>query len=61
MAKTGQNINIGGAASAEDKFYEARYKALGEEFVEIRKKSGKAAANNLTIKALKQLYQYQSL
>ena len=57
LAKTGQNINIGGAASAEDKFYEARYKALGEEFVEIRKKSGQAAANNLTIKALKQLYQ----
>ena len=57
MAKTGQNINIGGAASAEDKFWEARYKALGEEFVDIRKKSGQAAANSITIQALKQLYQ----
>ncbi len=57
LAKTGQNINIGGAASAEDEFYKQRYKALGTEFAEIRKKSGQAGANNLTIQALRQLYQ----
>ena len=53
----GVNVTTGGADSAENEFYKKRYQALGEEFVEIRKKSGQAAANNLTIKALKQLYQ----
>ena len=57
LAKTGQNISIGGPASAEDEFHKQRYKALGEEFVDIRKRASQAASNSITVQALKQLYQ----
>lgn len=59
LAKSGQTIQnvIGGPAGAEDKFYEEKYKNLGRTFAEIQQKAGQAGANNLTINALKQLYQ----
>ena len=57
LVKSGQTIQIGGAAGAEDKFYEEKYKNLGKEFAEVQRRAGQAGANNLTINALKQLYQ----
>ena len=57
FANSGQTINLGGAAGAEDEFFKKKYERLGTEFAKIQQKAGQAGANNLTINALKQLYQ----
>jgi hypothetical protein len=56
MVKSGNTITVGGPAGAEDKFFEEKYKALGQQFTAVSKQAGQAGANNLTINALKQLY-----
>ncbi len=53
----GQTIQIGGPASAEEEFYKKKYERLGTEFAKIQERAGQAGANNLTISALRQLYQ----
>lgn len=57
LVKSGQTIQIGGAAGAEEEFFKKKYERLGTEFAKIQERSGQAGANNLTINALKQLYQ----
>ncbi len=57
FANSGQTINLGGAAGAEDEFFKKKYEKLGTQFAEIQQKAGQAGASNLTINALKQLYQ----
>ena len=57
LVKAGQTIQIGGPAGAEEEFFKKKYERLGTEFAKIQERAGQAGANNLTINALKQLYQ----
>lgn len=57
LVKAGQTIQIGGPAGAEEEFFKKKYERLGTEFAKLQERAGQAGANNLTINALKQLYQ----